>query len=94
MDAGRCVIVDTTNVKDVYGTSWNAKTRVQEYGGGAAIAYGGVIYFSNVPDFGVYKVDVGNGGEPVAITPGNPSTSSSCVRSFDDEPPGAGGDLQ
>ena len=88
------MIVDTTKDEDVYGTGWNAQTRVQEYGGGAAIAYGGVIYFSDFRDFVVYKLDVGNGGEPVAVTPGTPSTLSSDVRSFDHETPGVGGDLQ
>ena len=91
-DAGRCVIVDTIKVEDVYGPGWNAKTRVQEYGGGAAIAYGGTIYFSNFGDFRVYKLDVGSGDDPVAVTPGNPFTSSSAIRSFDDEPTGVGGD--
>jgi len=43
---------------------------VEEYGGGAAIAYGGVVYFSNVGDLRVYKVDVGKEGEPVAVTSG------------------------
>ena len=70
-EAGRSVIVDTIKVEDVYGSEWSAKTRVQEYGGGAAIAYGGVIYFTNVPDLRVYKVDVGSGSDPVAVTPGN-----------------------
>ena len=65
---------------------------MEEYGGGAAIAYGGAIYFSNFGDLGVYKLDVGNGGEPVAVTPGNPSSSG--IRSFDHEEPGVGGDLQ
>ena len=67
------MIVDTTTGKDVFGTGWNARSRVEEYGGGAAIAYRGLIYFSNFGDLQVYKVDVGKGGEPVAVTPGNPS---------------------
>lgn len=86
------MIVDTVKDEDVYGSGWNAQTRVQEYGGGAAIAYGGVIYFSNFGDLRVYKLDVEDGGEPVAVTPGNSSTSSSAIRSFDDEPSVAGGD--
>lgn len=45
---------------------------MEEYGGGAAIAYGGVVYFSNFKDSRVYSVvaDSEKGGEPVAVTPG------------------------
>ena len=86
------MIVDTTKGKDIFGTGWNARARVEEYGGGAAIAHGGVIYFSNFADLLVYKLDVGNGGEPVVVTPGNPPTLLSTICSFDDEPPGVGGD--
>ena len=65
-----------------------------EYGGGAATAYGGFVYFSNFGDFRVYKLDAANGGDPVAVTPGNFSTAPSAVRSSDDETPGVDGDLQ
>jgi len=64
------VIVNTSECKDLFGPGWNARSRVQEYGGGAAIAYGGVVYFSNFRDLKVYAVDVGKGGGPVAVTPG------------------------
>lgn len=45
---------------------------MEEYGGGAAIAYGDVVYFSNFGDLRVYKVDVGKADSepPVAVTPG------------------------
>lgn len=64
------MIVDTSKGKDVFGPGWNARSRVEEYGGGAAIAYGGVVYFSNFGDLKVYKVDVGKESEPVAVTSG------------------------
>lgn len=64
------MIVDTSKGKDVFGPEWNARSRVEEYGGGAAIADRGVVYFSNFRDSRVYKVDVGKEGEPVAVTPG------------------------
>jgi len=64
------VIVNTSEGKDLFGLEWNARSRVQEYGGGAAIAYGGVVYFSNFVDLKVYAVDVGKGGDPVAVIPG------------------------
>ena len=47
---------------------------MEEYGGGAAIAYGGMVYFSNFGDLKVYVVDVEKGGEPVAVTPGGVKT--------------------
>ena len=64
------MIVDTREEKDLFGPGWNARSRVQEYGGGAAIAYGSVVYFSNFGDLRVYAVDVEKGGEPVSVTPG------------------------
>ena len=70
-EGGRCVIVNTSEGKDLFGPGWNARSRVQEYGGGAAIAYGGMVYFSNLRDLRVYAVDVEKGGEPVAVTPGS-----------------------
>ena len=73
-EAGRCVIVDTRKEKDIFGPGWNARSRVEEYGGGAAIAYGGVVYFSSFTDLRVYSADVSSekGAEPVAVTPGTP----------------------
>ena len=64
------MIVNTSTGKDLFGPGWNARSRVQEYGGGAAIVYGGVVYFSNFGDLKVYAVDAEKGGEPVAVTPG------------------------
>ena len=84
-EAGRCVIVDTSKGKDIFGPGWNARSRVQEYGGGAAIAYGGVVYFSNFGDLKVYAVDTGKGGEPVAVTPGDSWTSFAQASCVDDE---------
>ncbi|KAF9644622.1 alpha/beta-hydrolase [Thelephora ganbajun] len=70
-EGGRCVVVDTNEGKDIFGPAWNARSRVQEYGGGAAIAYGGVVYFSDFSDLKVYAVDVEKGGEPIVVTPEN-----------------------
>ena len=94
VEAGRSVIVDTAKGIDVFGPGWSASTRVGEYGGGAATAYGGVIYFSNSGDLRVYRLDVANGGNPVAVTPGNVSIPPSGVRSSDDKTPGVDRDLQ
>ncbi|TFY67500.1 hypothetical protein EVJ58_g1580 [Rhodofomes roseus] len=68
-EGGRDAIVDASKGKDVVGKEWNARTGVQEYGGGAAMAYGGAVYFSNYTDNRVYVV---NGGkDPQRITPDN-----------------------
>ena len=69
-EAGRCVIVDTSKGKDIFGPGWSARSCVEESGGGAAIAYGGIVYFSNFGDLKVYKVDVGKEDGPVAVIPG------------------------
>ncbi|KAH9940612.1 Alpha/Beta hydrolase protein [Amylocystis lapponica] len=68
---GRMAIVNTKDGSDVMGSEWNARTGVHEYGGAPAIAYGGVVYFSNFTDNRVYAVK--DGDEPRAITPDNRS---------------------
>ncbi|KAA1473824.1 alpha/beta-hydrolase [Dentipellis sp. KUC8613] len=67
-ERGRTVIVDTLARRDVFGADWDAATRVQEYGGGAAVAHGGVLYFSHRPDGRVYRVSA-DGGVPEPVTP-------------------------
>lgn len=68
-EEGRGVIVNTEKGTDIFGRSWYARSSVQEYGGGAAVAYDGVIYFSNKADGRVYEVK--DGSEPAPITPGD-----------------------
>jgi dipeptidyl aminopeptidase/acylaminoacyl peptidase len=46
---------------------FNVRTRVHEYGGGAATVSGGVAYFSNGADQRLYRVS--SGGTPAPITP-------------------------
>jgi hypothetical protein len=76
-EEGRNLLVNTKTGKDVIDKasgSWNVRSRVHEYGGGAAVAQDGIIYFSNFADGRVYKVN--EGGTPDPITPGKqPSTS-------------------
>jgi hypothetical protein len=52
--------------------AFNVRTRVHEYGGGAYLVSGGVVYFCNDGDQRLYRQEPG--GLPVAITaaPGNP----------------------
>ncbi len=70
-EGGRAVIVDTIANKDVFGSEWDATTRVHEYGGGAAIVHDGTTYFSHSPDGRVYSFK--DGSEPSAVTPGERS---------------------
>lgn len=68
-EGGRAVIVDTIANRDVFGSEWNAATRVHEYGGGAAIVHDGTTYFSHSPDGRVYSFT--DGSVPRAVTPAN-----------------------
>jgi hypothetical protein len=77
-EGGRSVIVETEQAHDVFGPGWSATSVVQSYGGGAAIAYDGVIYFSNMPDLRVYELRPG--GEPIAITPGEENCVFRCIK--------------
>src|SRR6266478_9098125 len=45
----------------------NVRTRVHEYGGGAYLVSGGVVYFCNDADQRLYRQE--RGAEPVAVTP-------------------------
>lgn len=67
-EGGRTVVVATSEGHDVFGPKWNARTGVQEYGGGAALVHDGVVYFSEFSDGRVYRVKIGE--EPQPITPG------------------------
>ncbi|KAJ8508281.1 hypothetical protein ONZ45_g9438 [Pleurotus djamor] len=67
---GRSAIVDAATRKDLFGSAWDARTLVHEYGGAAAIVFDSVLYFSNIADGRVYRCE--EGGEPQPITPVNP----------------------
>ncbi|TCD67717.1 hypothetical protein EIP91_012014 [Steccherinum ochraceum] len=68
-EGGRNVLIKTEGNTDLFGEGWNCRTGVEEYGGGAATAHNGVIYFSNFKDGRVYALK--EGGQPEAITPEN-----------------------
>jgi dienelactone hydrolase len=60
--------VDVTPPVPIGGeTPFSVRTRVHEYGGGAYIVSGGVVYFCNDADQRLYRQ--GREGAPVAITP-------------------------
>ena len=62
------MIVDSTSDLDLVSKDWNVRTRVHEYGGLAATASGGDVYFSNLKDGRVYRT--GKGLTPEPVTPG------------------------
>ena len=73
-EGGRNVIMRMTpdgTVADVNPAPFNARTRVHEYGGGAWIADGGTVWFSNFDDQRIYRQEL-DGGEPQPITPDAP----------------------
>ena len=67
---GRSAIVSAATGEDLFSKDWDARTRVHEYGGGAAIVHNNVLYFSNFADNRVYKAELGK--EPIPITEGMP----------------------
>ncbi|KAG2050526.1 alpha/beta-hydrolase [Suillus hirtellus] len=69
-EGGRCVVISNKTQKEVFGKDFNARTRVHEYGGGAAIAYNGTVYSSNFMDFRIYAAKDGN---IKPITPEDPN---------------------
>src|ERR1043166_1047853 len=70
-ERGRYVVVRAAAdgaVRDMNGASYNARTRVHEYGGGSWLVTGGIVYFSNFADGRLYRVDA-SADDPVAFTP-------------------------
>ncbi|KAI6144349.1 Alpha/Beta hydrolase protein [Pisolithus tinctorius] len=70
---GRSVIVNTAEGRDVTPSGFNAADAVNEYGGAAAVVYGGIAYFSNLTDGRVYSVKDEEGSEPSPVSPEDPN---------------------
>jgi dipeptidyl aminopeptidase/acylaminoacyl peptidase len=68
-EGGRTVIVrkDAGGEVDVTPPGFNARNRVHEYGGAAAIIDNGIVYFSNDADQRLYRQDPG--ADPIPLTP-------------------------
>ncbi len=69
-EGGRYVVVRRSpdgQTADVTPPSFNARTRVHEYGGGAFVVANSTVYFSNFTDQRIYRQDPGS--EPRPITP-------------------------
>jgi dipeptidyl aminopeptidase/acylaminoacyl peptidase len=67
-ERGRVVIMRHTpdgKATEMTPASFNARTRVHEYGGGAFLIDRGVIYFSNFADQRLYRQDPGSAPRPI-----------------------------
>ena len=51
-------------IEELTPAPFNVRTRVHEYGGGALLAAGGTVWFSNFADNRLYRIDK---GEPIAV---------------------------
>jgi len=57
--------------EDLTPPSFNARTRVHEYGGGAVLIRDGVVYFSNFDDQKLYRLQAGEAvPQPIGQSPG------------------------
>jgi hypothetical protein len=57
--------------EDLTSPSFNARTRVHEYGGGAVLIRDGVVYFSNFDDQKLYRLQAGEAvPQPIGQSPG------------------------
>ncbi len=69
-EGGRYVVVKRGpdgRTADLTAPPFNVRTRVHEYGGGAFVAAGGALYFSNFSDQRLYRL--APGGAPKPLTP-------------------------
>lgn len=67
---GSCGIIDTRAKEDILSLEYSARNSVNDYGGAAAIVYGGIVYFSNEADSSIYAIDVNDQARvPRRVTP-------------------------
>jgi hypothetical protein len=71
-ESGRRVLVHSESGKDVFGSQWNARTGVHEYGGSAAAVYKDTALFTDWTTKRVYVCATSSDGweEPKPVTPG------------------------
>jgi dipeptidyl aminopeptidase/acylaminoacyl peptidase len=70
-ESGRNVLVRRRpdgSTEDVIPPGFNVRSRVHEYGGGAYVVSGGIVYFSNFTDQRVYRMAAGD-ASPIPVTP-------------------------
>jgi dipeptidyl aminopeptidase/acylaminoacyl peptidase len=72
-EGGRNVLVRRSSdgkLEDITPAGFNVRTRVHEYGGGAHLVSGRVVYASNFTDQRLYRIDTTSAGvPPIPITP-------------------------
>jgi dipeptidyl aminopeptidase/acylaminoacyl peptidase len=72
-EGGRNVLVRRSpdgKLEDITPSGFNVRTRVHEYGGGAHLVSGRLVYASNFTDQRLYRIDTTSAGvPPAAITP-------------------------
>ncbi len=78
LEAGRYAIVgaplatldsELSTTHEVFPSSFNARTRVHEYGGGSYWADESSVYFTNFADQRLYRVEAGGAPEPITPEP-------------------------
>ncbi len=67
-EGGRNVLVKKDG-GDITPASYNVRTRVHEYGGGAVTVRQGIVYFSNFADQRLHRLAPGGGPEPLTPEP-------------------------
>ncbi|MDE3074078.1 MAG: S9 family peptidase [Chloroflexota bacterium] len=75
-EGGRNVVVRRSpngRIRDVTPSGYNVRTRVHEYGGGAYLVHGQVIFFSNFADQRLYRQDLGQAPAPITPDPEEPA---------------------
>ncbi|KAG9098124.1 hypothetical protein FS749_004620 [Ceratobasidium sp. UAMH 11750] len=72
-ESGRRVLVQSDSGKDIFGSQWNARTGVHEYGGSAAAVYQDTVLFTDWTTKRVYVCTKSGDGwtEPKPVTPEN-----------------------
>lgn len=72
-ESGRGVLVDAETKNDVFGSGWNARSGVHEYGGAPAIVHDNTVYFSHFLDGRIYRTVIApeSDSTPVSVTQEN-----------------------
>src|SRR5262245_54765790 len=75
-EAGRVAIVRcaiNASPVDAIPRSFNARSRVHEYGGGAYFVHGRTVFFSNFKDQRLYRQELGGTARPITPGPQTPA---------------------
>ncbi|CAF0881430.1 unnamed protein product [Adineta steineri] len=67
-ESGRYTICSNKQQDDLLPKTYNARTRVHEYGGGSYIVKDNVLYFSNFVDQRIYRINFQENDSPIPVT--------------------------